>query len=177
MRRRRVTPALARPRRSKGGVLVEFGLVFPVFIMILMSGIDVGLVLVDLSTTRQGLREGARQAVVAKFGSDVGCTTTVPSGNTLGTTTKQLMCLSKDRIGLNETDTRVKVAFPGTNQAGNSVVVCAMYPMKSTTGMLKPVFNNRVLKAEVQMRIEKADSGLTAANETALTNADWTWCA
>lgn len=167
MRRRRVTPATARPRGSGGGALVEFGLVFPVFIMILMSGIDIGLVLVDLSTTRQGLREGARQAVVAKFGSDVSCTTT--SANTLGTTTKQLMCLSKDRIGLNQTDTRMKVAFPGTNQAGNSVVVCAMYPMKSTTGILQPLFSNRILKAEVQMRIEKADSALTAAGAGTLT--------
>jgi hypothetical protein len=86
------------------------------------------------------------------------------------------MCLTKDRIGLKQANTRVKIAFSNTNEVGGGILVCAQYPMSSATGTFKPVLDNRVLTSKVEMRIEKVDDTLSAAQETALPGKDWSWC-
>ena len=91
--------------------------------------------------------------------------------------TRELMCLTKDRIGLTEADTRVKVAFVGTNTVGNSLLVCAQYPMSSVTGIFSPLLSGKVMTSKVEMRIEKVDLALTAGEETTLAGENWTWCA
>jgi Flp pilus assembly protein TadG len=159
--------------RDRGAALVEFALVFPVLFMLLAGMIDFGMVFSNLNSTRQGVREGARQAVVADFGTDTACPIV---GVTPAATTTKLMCLTKGRIGLREQDTRVKVAFSNTNEVGGGILVCAMYPMSSVTGTFAPVLNGRVVTTKVEMRIEKVDETLTPAAETAL-NGDWSWCA
>ena len=163
----------ARCPRERGAALVEFALVFPLLFMLIAGMIDFGMVFSNLNSSRQGVREGARQAVVADFGADTTCPVV---GVTPATATKKLMCLTKDRIGLPQTDTRVKVAFANTNEVGGGILVCAMYPMCSVTGTFAPVLDGRVVTAKVEMRIEKVDESLTAAAETAL-NGDWSWCA
>jgi len=159
--------------RERGAALVEFALVFPLLFMLIAGMIDFGMVFANLNATRQGVREGARQAVVADFGTDGSCTIV---GTTPAEATKQLMCLTKDRIGLPQVDTRVKVAFSNTNEVGGGILVCAMYPMTSVTGTFKPVLDGRVVTTKVEMRIEKVDESLTPAAEAAL-NGDWSWCA
>lgn len=146
---------------------------FPVLILVLAGTIDYGLVLTDTNSTRQGLREGARQAVVANFGSDGSCTL---SGGPFADETARAMCLTKDRIGIDETKVRIKLLFPGTNQVGNSIVMCVMYPMASTTGLLSPVLDGRVFTGKTEMRIERADTALTAGAETPLAGQSWAWC-
>ena len=113
------------------------------------------------------------QAVVADFGTDVACPIV---GAAPPETTKKLMCLTKDRIGLKQSDTRVKVAFANTNEVGGGILVCAMFPMSSITGTFAPVLDGRVVTSKVEMRIEKVDETLVASAETAL-NGDWSWCA
>ena len=54
-----------RTRRERGAALVEFAIVFPLFFLLVSGIIDFGLAFSDLNSTRQGVREGARQAVVA----------------------------------------------------------------------------------------------------------------
>ena len=170
----RISPRrYCRHRRERGAALVEFALVFPLLFMLVAGMIDFGMVFSNLNSTRQGVREGARQAVVAEFGNDTACSIV---GATPAATTKKLMCLTKDRIGLKQSDTRVKVAFSNTNEVGGGILVCAMYPMTSITGTFEPVLDDRVVTAKVEMRIEKVDETLTAAAETAL-NGDWSWCA
>lgn len=165
---------LRRARRTKerGAALVEFAIVFPLLFMLIAGMIDFGIVFSNLNSTRQGVREGARQAVVADFGDNTACPLT---GAAPSATTKKLMCLTKDRIGLGGSDTRVKVAFANTNEVGGGIIVCAQYPMNSVTGTFKPVLSGRVITSKVEMRIEKVDDTLEAAAETAL-NGDWSWC-
>jgi hypothetical protein len=149
-------------------------LVFPILVLLLFGTVDFGIALLNMNTTRQGTREGARQAVVANFGSSTTCTATPDS---ISGESRKLICLVKNRIGLNAADTRLKVTFPGANQVGDSLLVCAQYPMRSTTGLLGPALNGRVVRTKVEMRIEKADTNLVAVTETALPGQNWLWCA
>lgn len=164
----------SRDRREHGAALIEFALVFPILVLLLFGTVDFGMVLLNMSTTKQGTREGARQAVVANFGSSTSCAATP---NSISGESRKLICLVKDRIGLDNADTRLKITFPSANQVGNSLLVCAQYPMRSTTGLLGPAINGRVIRTKVEMRIEKADTNLVAVSETALPGQDWLWCA
>ncbi|HEV8296175.1 MAG TPA: TadE family protein [Acidimicrobiales bacterium] len=164
----------ARHARDRGAALAEFAIVFPLLFLLIAAMLDYGMAFVSLNSARQGVREGARQAVVANFGTSSSCTLT---GGPFTESDAKLMCLTKGRIGLSESDVRIKVAFPGANAVGNSLLVCAAYPMRSMTGVLTPMMNGKVMKSKVEMRIEKADLTLAGAEETALAGSDWTWCA
>jgi hypothetical protein len=161
-------------RGDRGGALVEFALIAPVLIFLLLGTIDCGMVLLNLNSARQGTREGARQGVVGYFGSSTSCNI---NGTGIATSTQQLMCLTKNRLGLDTTKTRIRVYFPSTNEVGKSLIVCTQYPMSSITGVLSPVFSSRTIKSKVEMRIEKADTSLTAGEENPLSGQDWLWCA
>ncbi|MFZ0325569.1 MAG: TadE family protein, partial [Actinomycetes bacterium] len=85
-----------RGRRDDGASAVEFALVAPILLMILFGILEYGLWFSDSLSMRQGVREAARQGVVANFGT-AGCTlvgSTGASANIQG-----LMCTTKDRIG------------------------------------------------------------------------------
>jgi hypothetical protein len=118
-------------------------------------------------------REGARQAVVANFGSDTACPVT---GSIASDASRKVICLTKDRVGESEADTRVKIVFTGLNQIGDSLMVCAERPLSSATGIFDPVLDGHVLTSKVEMRIEKVDAELLAAEETPLSGSDWSWC-
>lgn len=65
-------------RRSRGQTLVEFALVFPVFILLLFGIIDVGRLVYLNSTLSQAAREGARAGSVEasyRGSSATGCNT------------------------------------------------------------------------------------------------------
>jgi Flp pilus assembly protein TadG len=164
----------AGARRERGAALVEFAIVFPLLFLLVSGMIDFGMLFVNLNSARQGVREGARQGVVANFGGSSTCTLT--GAGSLDLETKELMCLTKARIGLTAADTRVKVAFVGTNSVGNSLLVCAQYPRTSMTGVFAPLLNGSVMTSKVEMRIEKVDLALTAGEETALSGTTWSWC-
>src|SRR5690349_6552617 len=86
----RISPRrYCRHRRERGAALVEFALVFPLLFMLVAGMIDFGMVFSNLNSTRQGVREGARQAVVADFGNDTACPIV---GAAPVATTKKLMC-------------------------------------------------------------------------------------
>jgi hypothetical protein len=124
------------------------------------------------------VREGARQAVVASFGSDASCSSTGYGG---AGDTRKLMCLTKSRVGLDNTKTRVKVYFPNSYTVGNSVMVCAEYPVSSVTKLFQPFLSNKVLKAKTEMRIEQtanpaSDFGANANETSQSAGAPWTGC-
>jgi Flp pilus assembly protein TadG len=147
--------------------MVEFAFVLPVFLLVLFGIIDFGLALNDYNSLRQGVREGAREGVVADWGS--ACT---------GTSAQQLICLTDQRIGLGATNTRVKVKLEDTYTVGDELTVCAMYPVTSTTGLFQSMLTGKVLESKITMRLENLDSvnPLTTTAETALPGKDWSWC-
>jgi hypothetical protein len=151
---------------ERGAALIEFAMVVPIFLVLAFGIIDFGLVLNDYNSLRQGVREGAREAVVANWGAE--CT---------GSTNQKLTCLVEDRIDLGS-ESAIKVNLPTTYDIGEQVEVCAQIPIGSTTGFFTSLLDNKVLKSSITMRIEAIDTAepLTAFAETAPTGSDWAWC-
>lgn len=162
-----------RPRRrhrgDRGAAVVEFALVVPVFVLLLMGIIDFANAYNDSNAVRQGVREGARQMVVGDW-SISGCTS--------GTSSQRVACLTKDRIGLDAADVRVMVKLEGTYDQGQQATVCAMHEVRSITGMLSSVLDGRVTTSRITMRLEdlEPDSPITTYAETALPGQTWSWC-
>ena len=167
-------------RREEGASLVEFALIAPILFLLLFGLIDFGFIYNDFLSLRQGARDGARQGAVANFGSNSTCNTLM--GSVTSTQTKQLMCTTHDRIGLDSGSsikTRVAVCLAptahtvtrvgyqgscsgdsaGTNSgtdytSGNTLIVCAMAPATSRSGFLNPFLGNGVVTTRVAIRIE-----------------------
>ena len=70
---RRRPPPHRRTRSARGAAAVELALVSTILFTLLFAIVDYGLWFNDSLNTRQGVREGARRAVVENF--------TVPSGS------------------------------------------------------------------------------------------------
>lgn len=140
-----------RRRRCEGGVaLVEFAFVAPVLFLLLFGIIEFGFVFNDYQSIRQGVRDGARVAVVDN----------IPDCHATGDATDDLICYVEQRIGLGG-DTRVKidVTAPDPSVAGDkgTVKVCVEREARSVTGMFAPFLNNRTLRTEVTMRVERGN--------------------
>lgn len=155
--------------------MVEMAFVAPLLLLLLVGIIDFGMVFNDTISMRQGARDGARSAVVSTVGTDSTCSLTGFSGVD-GSDTDRLFCLIKDRTGLADSATRVKVDFEGSSfTAGKSLSVCVMTPIASLTGVTAP-FLSGAFKTEVQMRVEKTTAVLAEAQESPLSGQDWNWC-
>ena len=143
-------------------------------LVLLLAGVmDFGLVFSDLMAMRQGIGAGIRQGVVAQAGSTSTCAIAGAGGAT--TDTRKLMCLTKGLIGLEEARSRTMVSFPGAKTKGGTMILCAQYPLESTTSVFNSLLTG-ALKAKVQMRIEQDLSAFASASETALPGSDWGWC-
>lgn len=156
-------------RSARGAAIVEFALVVPIFLLLVMGIIDFGFAFNDYNSVRQGVREGARQIVVADWDTD-GCTT--------GSSSAKAACVTKARIGLDTADTRVKIVLPESYEPGDPVKVCAMYPFSSLTGMFGFALSGRAARSEITMRLEQIDDAdpIAAFQDTALTGQNWSWC-
>lgn len=158
---------------DRGATLVEFAIIVPVFVFLVMASIDFVVILTNYSGLRNGAREGARSAVVADWGTDTSCPL---AGITPNAATHALMCRVKQRTGLDGSNTRIMIEWPGEYKPGQPVLVCAQYPLLSLTGATGPVISGRVLTTKVEMRIETLDPALTEAAESPLAGSSWSWC-
>lgn len=156
-------------RGERGAALVEFALVVPIFVLLVMGIIDFGMAFNDYNSVRQGVREGARQIVVADWATD-GCAT--------GTSSQRAACVTRARIGLATADTKVKIVLPTAYQPGDQVKVCAMYPIRSMTGIFSPILDGSMAKSKLSMRIEQIDDvdPLTAYQDVLPSGQSWSWC-
>lgn len=130
---------VGRARGERGAALVEFALVLPLLMLFVFGVIEFGGTYNNFISLRNGVREGARLAVVND-----------QSGGNIVTETKQ-------RIGLDTTQTYVAVALSG-NQVGDTVTICASYPAYNITGVMKPFLGNRSITSRVTMRLEQVPS-------------------
>ncbi len=160
--------------KDGGASAVEFALIAPLLFLLVFGIIDYGFWFSDSLSTRQGVREAARQGVVANFGTDP-CTLTGASGDA---NSKALMCTAQARIGGITGDPAVKVVAPDGWVRGKSLIVCAQIPVGLGTGIV-PLPNDRVIQSQVEMAIEKADplTAFSGGEEAAPTGKDWAWCA
>ena len=163
------TVLATRARSSdRGAALVEFALVAPVLFALVFGMIDFGVGISNQIAVRQGVREGARQAVVM-----------APDAATLA----DAVALTKERIGLDETTAvRLVVEAVGSTAAGepgSELTACALVPMRSVSGLYSPMLDGRYISAEVTMRVEQeltwAES-TTDGGDDAPGSEDWSWC-
>lgn len=158
---------------ENGSSAVELAIVLPILITILAGIMDFGILFTETMAMRQGVGSGVRQGIVAQPGTSSTCSITGASA--ASTPTKQLICLTKSRIGLDATSSRTKILFPGIKTKGGSLIICAQYPMTSATTLFDPLLDG-VTKSKVEMRIEQDLSAFDSIAETALPGGDWTWC-
>jgi Flp pilus assembly protein TadG len=164
---------------DSGAALVEAAIVLPLLFVLLFGIIDFGSLYNDYLSVRQGTREGARQAAVSTkplpasgTWASSGCVTSISAGTNLDG--YDLVCFVKNRLGLNQANTRVKVFFVsqgGTKPfaAGQGVTVCVQYPATSVSGYMTPFLNGSVLSSMVEIRIEQDSTWTTPVDEGALT--------
>jgi Flp pilus assembly protein TadG len=173
-----------RLRGHRGATFLEFAMVAPALFLIVFGLMDFGLVYNTTLSLRQGVRDGARAAIVTNFGTDNGTGTSTcaltPSGGTGNAQVDSIICNTKARIGL--TNSRVRVAVnigPGGYVVGQPITVCAQIPLVSTTGLLRPFLNNKIATTKVQTLIETAASSplpTGLSSETAPTGGSWSFC-
>jgi Flp pilus assembly protein TadG len=174
----------ARRRDERGAGLVEFVLIMPILFAIVFGIVDFGIGYNDWVALRQGAREGVRQAVTGRVGTDTGCP--IQAGSPAfpaNSQVNQLVCLVKDRTEVNESDTAVKVLIEGSYADKRSMAVCVMARVESATGLYSALLDNVVLKTTVQMKIEQTvdealanGKVLAAWQEAPLTGGDWSFC-
>lgn len=162
------------PRSEEGASLVEFALIVPLLMALLFGILEFGMALNDYQSIRQGVRDGARQAVVLEFGTTAG---TCTSDASWPDEVKKTVCLTKDRIDEGD-GVRVSVTFDDTG-GEDSVKVCAQQLVDPVTKLI-PAIDNIVLKSSIQMRMEKAIPGTVTTGspyaETPPNGSNWTWC-
>lgn len=101
-------------KRQEGQTAVEFALVTPVIVVMLLGIIQVGITFHDYIQLTDAARAGARKAVVSRF---------------TGQTTAQLQQNVRDAAGnLNQSKLQVTISEPTGATAGGNVVVTAQYP-------------------------------------------------
>ncbi len=159
--------------RDGGATAVEFAFIAPILLLLVFGIIEYGLWFSDSLSTRQGVREAARQGVVANFG-DPGCTLDGASGdpNSLA-----LMCTAQERIGGITGDPAVMVSAPEGWVRGAPLIVCSQLKVGVGTGII-PLPNDRIVRSQVEMSIEKTDPVLsfTGGAEAPPAGANWDWC-
>ncbi len=142
---------------------MEFAIVVGLLCMLLFGVIDFGSVYNDYQSVRSGSREGARLATVDDIYNAPSCriagaTITPPaSPTTKAAATQALICKTKERIGLDGDDIKVRVSVPNAT-IGEDITVCAVYPVQTLTGFFDVILGGKQLKSTVVMRLEQTAS-------------------
>lgn len=163
---------------DRGAAAVEFALVVPLLLLLVMGILDYGRFFFDSVSLRQGAREAARQAVVQRYGS---CTGT--------TTGAKIACAAKaaSDVTLGTPVVHIPPIIPVTSpdwSQGNQLLVC-MASLEQGTGFV-PLPNHRIITTKTYMSIEVGspvgspivDYQFSADTDpnTDPTTGNWNWC-
>ncbi len=177
----RVTTLIHRLREGRGQAMIEFVIVAPVLLLLVLGGIDFGIVYSNIIGMRQGVSAGAREAAIGQFGTNSTCTLTGASG--FSTDDKELACLTHSLDGINnDATTRVDIIVGNTGSAtyavGSQVTICEEYAPSSASGYLSRFLTGHVATGSVTDEVQTLNSsGLASASETALAGSTWSFCA
>lgn len=154
-------------KRDECGVtLIEVAIVLPLLLLFIFGAIEWGMVRQQQHALSSGVREGARRAVVAEWGTDASCTASGPWAGTVRT-----VCATKAAI--NEDGATVFVKVSDHYRVGENVTVCAQRPTDTITGVMEPFIGGKTLRSETTMRIEElGNGGLNTGGD----GGDWSWC-
>ena len=139
---------------------VELALVMPILLLVVFGIIDFGISFGNYESVRSGTREGARLGVVNDLQNAPSCTingqTVTPPANPQNTTdgTNALICLAKNRIGLNQSEAKIKISITGQT-IGDNLAVCASFPVTALNGFTLPFLGGQIITSSVTMRLEQ----------------------
>ena len=164
-----------RGGRDLGAAAVEFALVVPILLLLVMGILDYGRFFFDSVSLRQGAREGARQAVVQQYPGKVSGAATL-CGSLL-TTGAKIACSTKAASDITIGTPLVNIpTVTGGWAQGKQLLVC-MQSKEQGTGFV-PFPAGGILKSKVYMSIEKGTSTDYTYNSDLAgpIGSDWTWC-
>ena len=155
-------------RDGSGASAVEFALISGVLFLMIFGIIQYGLYFNDSLSTRSGVREAARKAVVENFSYTSGCTTGVSSA--------KLRCSAVKDIGAVTGKAYVKVTASSWTR-GSPVIVCAMVHSDGAIGLL-PMPDGGWIRSKTEMSIEQVNKAGTWTNtqDTLPVGRTWGWC-
>lgn len=142
-------------RSDDGAATVEFALVSGILFTVMFGVIQYGLYFNDALSTRQGVREGARQGVVRNFQACGGETTDMG----------KLKCNTRNQIDALTGTEYVKVVMPATWSKTQPLVVCSMVKSNGGIGLL-PMPNDGWISSKTQMSIEQDSTPLPTGTTT-----------
>jgi len=152
---------------DRGAAAVEFALVVPLLLLLVMGILDYGRFFFDSVSLRQGAREAARQAVVQVYGAS--CT---------GTVGAKIACSAKAASDVTIGTPKVYIpAVTGGWAQGNQLLVC-MESKEAGTGFV-PLPASGILRTKTYMSIEVGSPIVNPAysGDTAPSGSAWTsWC-
>ena len=140
---------------DRGASAVEFALVMPILMLIVFGILQYGLWFNDSISSRQGVREAARQGVVRNF----------PSCGTETTDMGKLKCNARLQIGALTGIEYVKVVRPPTWKKAEPLIVCALVKSDGGVGLL-PMPAGGWISATTQMSIEQDTAPLQPGSTT-----------
>ena len=125
-------------KNQKGQSLVEFAIILPIILLLLMGIVEFGIMLNSYLTIQNVAREGARLGIVG--GSDLEINTLIKS-------------ISPN---LTPADITVNIVpVEGSRKSGDTLKVSITYNYHMTVPIISALFNNViVLKAQSSMRLE-----------------------
>jgi Flp pilus assembly protein TadG len=138
-------PNISRLEREEGASLIEFSLIAVMFIIVLLSVVEMGRMILVYTTVANAARAGARYAIVhgqERTGSGVNG----PSGPSCGPSScTQINTVVQNfaAAGLvNTANLTIAVAYPnGSNAAGSPVTVTVSYTYDPLVGYFKSILN------------------------------------
>jgi Flp pilus assembly protein TadG len=125
---------------ERGQTAVEFALVAPLLIVLLLGIVQFGVAFHNYVTLTDAARAGARQAIVARF-----------SG---GTTDAAKQSVRDAASTLDQSQLNVDVSDPAWGTAGSLVTVTATYPYTISIPLLGMTVTSGTLTAVAKERLE-----------------------
>lgn len=136
-------------RRRRGGdrgaALVEFGIIAPIFFLLVFGIIEFGWGFFQNLDVRHGAREGSRLVAVNYK------TTATPTPADQATQIVNELCARMD----SGDNISVQITRTGTAAVGQKFQVTVRKPLDQLTGFLGPFLDNKVLTSTVEGRIEQ----------------------
>ncbi len=129
---------MERLRNEKGQSLVEFAILLPLLLLLLMGILEFGIMLNSYLTIHNSAREGARLGIVAGSNIEIKELIIKTSPN-----------LDADNLVVNITPS------DGSRKSGDTITVEVIYNYHVTIPIISNIIHNvAVLKAQTSMRIE-----------------------
>ena len=151
--------------RRRGQALVEFALVFPVLVLILLGIFEVGRAVFAFNTIGNAAREGARIAAVNQIEDSPDCVNNRPVVNPGSPHWSIKRCAADSALTLGVTESDVTVAYnppPGvtytcspTLRVGCLATVTVRYTYRATTPIIGDILGPIALEAVSEMPIER----------------------